>query len=762
MSGVHRTYRLRSNSVPSRSRWSTPRPEFTFVLNRPWTPGNKEVDRLGGLCDINILDVLKVEDLEKFRDELEKASENGNFDMAAFRDFMMSWPVKANSWQDGLLTTWTRDLQLLKKSSLKSSLQSQPCGKKWYTDFMYLNDMNKMVATTGDRELEFFELSTCQFYFRINELDTVPMCLSYGKLPNSDQHAIVWGDSNGNVSILLLRDFADLLRRWRTPMHLDVQPTISIAKVVLDEKVKFIRWQTHDEWVAKDTLKDPRLRSGMSPAPSAKEEIPHRARVQVWDLDNQVCLATSSAKGGPQAGELQACAYSPFTRSVLLISDEISLVELMKNESVADEQRRAAHQSWDCHGGCRFGRDLTSRQNTLVGLDQHEAHGSGAVTCMCFDLTDRRLITGGQDGYVRIWNHHTGACIQELRPDSKHEEEFSVSAVGCINIGTVRYIVSVGWGQKIMLYQDNIEAAQLEAASSLLKYPLSLWCHDNATIGHQEDIASPFENVSPTVVACGQSIEGRDVIDSHLFAGDELGWIYVWNIETYCLSGPEPAQPRKLYKWRTHVSSVVSLEVVSSTRTLITASVDCCVRLWTWQGSFVGTFGQPSLWNMIDLTTFQHSMGPFDVLVDSETVALPEIQEMIKDVKVEEIDPEASRKPMFDMIDERSTNLFGDHSSLGGEIKDQIRTILSEPERLLHGVENQWCDRQLPTSKKPEGHGRYFHRLALYQLNEEIAIKKPVSYTDQSQMMEDVYAAHLDEPLPSATISFEERIRNLT
>uniref|UniRef100_A0A5K3F763 WD_REPEATS_REGION domain-containing protein n=1 Tax=Mesocestoides corti TaxID=53468 RepID=A0A5K3F763_MESCO len=449
------------------------------------------------------------------------------------------------------------------------------------------------------------------------------MCLSYGKLPNSDQHAIVWGDSNGNVSILLLRDFADLLRRWRTPMHLDVQPTISIAKVVLDEKVKFIRWQTHDEWVAKVHLEESTEKiisccnrentavvighiEGSTP-PFRDESCPVRQRrdppssqsstssrtptskrtvlkaasfssprlfskfvakkrissdqlvfkihkgvrvfefskkknilvtggmdriiriwnpyltkssigklighssptlcltinveegflisvssdscIKVWDLDNQVCLATSSAKGGPQAGELQACAYSPFTRSVLLISDEISLVELMKNESVADEQRRAAHQSWDCHGGCRFGRDLTSRQNTLVGLDQQgllrwepvlthkapvtackynrtfnqvitacsnstikvwnfatgqlvfefsEAHGSGAVTCMCFDLTDRRLITGGQDGYVRIWNHHTGACIQELRPDSKHEEEFSVSAVGCINIGTVR------------------------------------------------------------------------------------------------------------------------------------------------------------------------------------------------------------------------------------------------------------------------------------------------------------------------------------
>uniref|UniRef100_A0A5K3F4Z2 WD_REPEATS_REGION domain-containing protein n=2 Tax=Mesocestoides corti TaxID=53468 RepID=A0A5K3F4Z2_MESCO len=489
MSGVHRTYRLRSNSVPSRSRWSTPRPEFTFVLNRPWTPGNKEVDRLGGLCDINILDVLKVEDLEKFRDELEKASENGNFDMAAFRDFMMSWPVKANSWQierlfrkidvedhgviswddictfimqgqctndkncrkvvefkpetrvhalihkdrvarivplehhgafivgsnDGLLTTWTRDLQLLKKSSLKSSLQSQPCGKKWYTDFMYLNDMNKMVATTGDRELEFFELSTCQFYFRINELDTVPMCLSYGKLPNSDQHAIVWGDSNGNVSILLLRDFADLLRRWRTPMHLDVQPTISIAKVVLDEKVKFIRWQTHDEWVAKVHLEESTEKiisccnrentavvighiEGSTP-PFRDESCPVRQRRD------------------PPSSQSSTSSRTPTSKRTVLKAASFSSPRLF-SKFVAKKRISSDQLVFKIHKGVRV-FEFSKKKNILV--------------------------TGGMDRIIRIWNPYlTKSSIGKLIGHSSPtlcltinvEEGFliSVSSDSCIKV----------------------------------------------------------------------------------------------------------------------------------------------------------------------------------------------------------------------------------------------------------------------------------------------------------------------------------------
>lgn len=79
---------------------------------------------------------------------------------------------------------------------------------------------------------------------------------------------------------------------------------------------------------------------------------------------------------------------------------------------------------------------------------------------MCFDLTERRLITGGRDGIVRIWNHHSGACLLKLQPSElclddesvifgdafdfpfltevEHGDGYIISAVECINIGTGR------------------------------------------------------------------------------------------------------------------------------------------------------------------------------------------------------------------------------------------------------------------------------------------------------------------------------------
>lgn len=53
---------------------------------------------------------------------------------------------------------------------------------------------------------------------------------------------------------------------------------------------------------------------------------------------------------------------------------------------------------------------------------------------------------------------------------------------------------------------------------------------------------------------------------------------------------------------------------------LITSSTDCTVRLWTLDGHFIGTFGQPLKWDIYDSSSYQHPMAPYDVLVDPESI----------------------------------------------------------------------------------------------------------------------------------------------
>ncbi|VDN34332.1 unnamed protein product [Dibothriocephalus latus] len=115
----------------------------------------------------------------------------------------------------------------------------------------------------------------------------------------------------------------------------------------------------------------------------------------------------------------------------------------------------------------------------------------------------------------------------------------------------------------------------------------------------------------------------EDTSESHLFVGDSVGRIHVWNIQDYAVRGPETRPPPLLCVWRGHTKAISALEVVNSSQTIVTTSADRNVRLWKWDGSYIGTFGQPVRWNLNDPSTFQSPMLPFDVLIDP--LSIPEV-----------------------------------------------------------------------------------------------------------------------------------------
>ena len=42
-------------------------------------------------------------------------------------------------------------------------------------------------------------------------------------------------------------------------------------------------------------------------------------------------------------------------------------------------------------------------------------HGNMEITAMAFDTAGRRLITGGRDGSLKMWNFNNGACLSVLQ-----------------------------------------------------------------------------------------------------------------------------------------------------------------------------------------------------------------------------------------------------------------------------------------------------------------------------------------------------------
>jgi WD40 repeat protein len=102
-----------------------------------------------------------------------------------------------------------------------------------------------------------------------------------------------------------------------------------------------------------------------------------------------------------------------------------------------------------------------------------------------------------------------------------------------------------------------------------------------------------------------------DVTDNNktLISTDSMGFVYVWSIDDYAVEHPEDDPPDRMSltfsdlvsifvllltvqtMWRGHVESVTSTAIVEEHKMVVTSSLDCTVRMWTFDGEYVGKPG---------------------------------------------------------------------------------------------------------------------------------------------------------------------------
>ena len=68
----------------------------------------------------------------------------------------------------------------------------------------------------------------------------------------------------------------------------------------------------------------------------------------------------------------------------------------------------------------------------------------------------------------------------------------------------------------------------------------------------------------------------------------------MWEIDDYCFKVPSSDKPIKEapplgLTWRAHLNSIVSVDLAEDKGLIITASTDCCVRMFTVNGRYIGT-----------------------------------------------------------------------------------------------------------------------------------------------------------------------------
>ncbi|XP_046574299.1 WD repeat-containing protein on Y chromosome-like [Haliotis rubra] len=723
--------------------------------------------------------------------------------------------------QDGIVSFWNTNADIRRTRSVVNSEQNNRQKPKWITDFVIMPHFNKFIVGTGDREIQFFELSSFEPYCQVSGLETVPLKLHYSST-GYDECLILYGDSQGCVNILVIKSAGECLRTWKKmPRHDGFIASISLDSVASGPNVQFIRWQVHGDWVQQlkyyhdigqviscsnhantalvigctigsthveqqlKEVKDPgagqdrnkgkgfyaynntktrleadqaifrvykgvkcfdfskekniMITGGMdriirlwNPYVSGKPTAMLRGHnapifylfiaeednrifslstdrcIKIWDIQDQNCLLTVRPKGHKIRGDLQAVHYSHTAKAIAVATDQMACLSLrMKPVLHADIVITHKEPVTCCKYNPSFKQVVTCSDGSVIKLwdfetgtpifEYGDAHGDSAITTMTFDNTGRRLITGGRDGILRIWNYNNGHCLRVLEKEEENEE---VCDVTYVEMNKNRYVVSVGWDRRINIYYDSLSDSNIHH----VQHPLEYW-NDDLKNGHKEDILTVAQcppnllatasydgevivwNMVSGHIFChlippspphyqdqsldgdlsinklvflqtraykkdagslvssgprahihiwnvfqggklmaqfpGSSVKGAMVstmitnkANTLLFTGDSMGFIYAWDIDNYCHDTPADSPPELFKTWRGHVESITDFDLMEERKILLSTSMDCTVRMWTTDGHYVGTFGQPEPWDLYNPATYQHPMVPYDVLID--------------------------------------------------------------------------------------------------------------------------------------------------
>lgn len=287
-----------------------------------------------------------------------------------------------------------------------------------------------------------------------------------------------------------------------------------------------------------------------------------------------------------------------------------------------------------------------------------DTHPKAELTAMAFDSRGRRLITGGKDGTIKVWNHNNGMLLKEVKPPLRHP----IGAVAHVDCGDRKYFAATA-GNEATLYVDEIGANKLVAANSFERNTVGSQWHDTTITAlcfvlpsllctgdaagnicvsdvYTGALKHRLESQSMTPVAvrdlCGfQNSQGSS---SLLFCLHESGDLRVWNLEdghllptdhdflpaesatltamrvnqkdwtivlgdssgslVLCSLTVNPLTLAPLARFPAHNQIAISALDISEKHDLAISVADDTIKLWTRRGRLVGTFGERTPWDL--------------------------------------------------------------------------------------------------------------------------------------------------------------------
>uniref|UniRef100_A0A4X2LY06 WD40 repeat domain 95 n=1 Tax=Vombatus ursinus TaxID=29139 RepID=A0A4X2LY06_VOMUR len=427
--------------------------------------------------------------------------------------------------------------------------------------------------------------------------------------------------------------------------------------------------------------------------------------VKIWDLENHNCLFTACPKASGIQGELTACHYLSNIKALCVATDSVSLLHL-RMRALPEPHLVVSHKEpiVCCRYNKTFGHVVSCSEGSVIKVWDFEtgmllsefigAHGNAEITCLTFDSSGRRLVTGGRDGCLRIWNYNNGHCLKTLTQDPslchvtvltdspydfhhfwKPQPHWSDDLIRghkddilCVVQCPPSLLATSSYDGEIIIWNMISGHMYCKLNTPVLTHPSE--DPEDRSVSHLTFLktrAAKFESKAASLISNGQHIisyclvkmngllmstmylysfqsRGKSQISSMVvttgdtcaYVADKLGYVYIYDIRDYALEGPEQEPPKNVKFWRAHVNALTSLELIEKEKALLSSSVDCTVRLWSMDGEYIGTFGQSELWDVFTSASWKHPMVPYEILMDPQS--MPVHQTLAEDVSSLQID----------------------------------------------------------------------------------------------------------------------------
>ncbi|XP_037829323.1 WD repeat-containing protein on Y chromosome [Kryptolebias marmoratus] len=297
------------------------------------------------------------------------------------------------------------------------------------------------------------------------------------------------------------------------------------------------------------------------------------ATVKIWDIEVQSCLFTADPRASRIHGYVSACSYNSALKCLYVAADRMAVLTLKSRPRL----NRHVHVSFNepvmcCGYSEEFHQVVSCSEASVVKVwdlntgrqvsEFVDTDDLTSITCMAFDPKGRRLVTGGRNGCLKIWNFNSGQCLKTLKKEGKCQE---VCDCTFLKVQRNSCVVAVGKDRKIDIYSDALDDGH---HVQRLQPPLK----DDLSNGHQEDILC--------VVHCPPSLLATGSYD-----GEIIAWDLVSGHIKCRFAGPHEAEDQNTEGLDTSVPSIIfpknfKLQQFSSNTTLLSSGVKGSINLW--------------------------------------------------------------------------------------------------------------------------------------------------------------------------------------